>query len=152
MLVLYSQTITFPGGGLATDYPVTVVRQGSNTGPPMFTDSTGQAPISNPVTADGFGLAQFWAAPGTYVAWVAGVPFMFAVDPSFTDPVTAGVQTFEQTSPENPWTLRHYFGEEPDVLIISDHAVVHGEVTHPDSFTTVIDFGEPVTGVAHLRR
>src|SRR5688572_9602594 len=154
MLVLYSLMLFFPGGGgPASGASIDVHLHGSNQSPLIFTDSAGTIPATNPIIADGMGNIAFYAAPGQYMAELAGELFHVPIDPSHTAPVWQDIWVHDQPVAASVWTVEHHFGTRPAVdIIISGGAVFEGEVTHPDDETTVITFGAPSSGTAYLRR
>lgn len=152
-LVLYSVMLFYPGGGVASGAHPTVHLHGSNQAPLLFTDSAGTTPASNPMTADSVGVIQFYAAPGHYMAELAGDMFYIPVDESFTDPVWQDLWVHTQATAETVWTIAHHFGVPPSVDVVLDGGVVEtAEVGHVDSETTTITFGAATAGTAYLRR
>lgn len=152
MLVLYESQIDFPSGAPAANYPVEVYLTGGNELVPLFADDTGMNPESNPVTTDSFGLASFWAAPGAYSTWVTGQIFHYQVSSSFEGSVWPDLKIHEQASPSSSWTIQHFFSIPPQVSVLFEGAQVLADISHPDQYVTVIDFSEPVTGTAIVRR
>lgn len=152
MLALYSLMMFFPGGGPASGASVDVAVHGSNVLPLLFTDAAGTTPAPNPLTADGMGVIEFYAAPGCYKAELAGDTFDVPVDPSHTDPVWPGLWVHTQAVASTVWTVEHHFGVRPAVDILVGVADFQAEIDHPDTETTVITFGSPMVGTAHLRR
>jgi hypothetical protein len=152
-LVLYSAYMAYPGGGSASGASIDVHLRGANQPSPMFSDSAATSPLSSPLTADPFGQIMFYAAPGVYVAALAGEEFPVGIDYTYTDPVYPDVWVHEQVTAAATWTVEHHFGSMPAVQVVTGGTdVVEAQVTHPDSETTVIMFGTAVSGVAHLRR
>jgi hypothetical protein len=84
--------------------------------------------------------------------WLAGTAWLLVVDDAETDEAWPGTFTHVQETPATVWTVDHYFGLHPDVRVISGGQPVEAEVTHSTTETTVITFGAPVAGIAHLRR
>jgi hypothetical protein len=152
MLVLYSLMMFFPGGGLASGASIPVHLHGSNQSPPIFTDSEGTIPSPNPITADEMGTVSFHAAPGHYMAELAGETFYVPIDPSHTDPVWQDIWVHTQVSPSATWTVDHHFGTEPSVDILIGTLAVQATVEHPGNETTIITFDQPWAGRALLRR
>ncbi len=152
MLVQYSAYLQFPGGGPASNYAVGIWLHASNRRALLFTDQTGSQSASNPLITDEDGLASFWAAPGNYEAIIGGERFHTPVDESFTDPTWPGLWIHVQESPSQIWTINHHFGIEPKVDVLVSDEVSQASVTHTDDETTVITFGSPTAGKAHLRR
>ncbi len=151
-LVLYSAILFYPGGGVASGASVEVQLRSSNQGPLMFSDMAGTSPLSSPLTADGTGMIQFYAAPGYYDAFLAGSVFPIDVDDSFTDPVWPDVWIHEQLSPAAVWTVDHHFGVVPAVDVVAGGVSEISAVAHPNASQTTITFGGPSTGTAYLRR
>lgn len=151
-LVPYLTMLFYPGGGVASDVLVPVTLHGSNQAPPLFADSDGLVPLANPVLSNAFGEITFFAAPGHYVAELAGEWFYVPLDPAHTDPVWQDLFVHTQAVAASVWTVAHHFGTRPAVDIIIDGAGFEAEVTHPDDETTVITFGSPTVGTANLRR
>jgi hypothetical protein len=151
-LVLYSLMLFYPGGGPAAGAMSLVQMHGSNQAPLLFTDAAGTIPAANPLTASGMGVIQFYAAPGHYMAELAGNLFYVPIDPSYTAPVWEDLWVHTQSVASAVWTVEHHFGTEPEVDVIVSAAELVAEVSHPDNETTVITFGAPTVGVANLRR
>lgn len=151
-IVLYSTYLEFPGGGAAADYPVSIWPRASNQMALLFTDGGALTPADNPLTTDGDGQAVFWAAPGDYVALLAGERFGVPVDDTFTDPVWPNLWVHEQVSAASVWSVAHHFGVRPQVEIIVSGEVAEAAVAHPTDETTTITFGSPQVGAAYLRR
>lgn len=151
-LVLYSTMLFYPGGGVASGASIAIHLHGSNQAPILFTDSAGTTPAANPITADGMGQLSFWAAPGHYMAELAGDMFYIPIDPSHTEPVWQDLWVHAQSTPATVWTINHHFGTNPSVDVIVSGAVVEGEVAHSGPETTTITFGSAVSGTAYLRR
>lgn len=152
MLVQYSASVNFPGGGTPSNYPVSVVIRGGNQLALLFADQAGATRAPNPITTDAFGMVAFWAAPGDYVIPLAGDMFSAMVDDSHTEPVWPGLWVHTQSTPADVWEIAHHFGVQPQVEVLVDGQVVYTTVAHPDDETTTISFGAPTAGVAHLRR
>lgn len=152
MLVPYVAYLYFPGGGLATDYPVTTRVIGSNQPAPIFSDAAGVNPLPNPLVTAPDGLLAFYAAPGVYEARLGHEAHPINIDPSYSEPVWPGVYVHEQPAPAAVWTIDHCFGIEPEVQVIADQLETEAEVAHPTPLRTVITFGAPMAGTAHLRR
>jgi hypothetical protein len=151
-LIRYSQYISYPDGSPASEIEVAVWLLGGNVPIPVFADKAGTTPVSNPVMTDGDGLISVYAAPGAVTAELAGQLFHFLVDATETDDAWPGTFIHTQVSTATTWTIAHHFGIEPvvDSLVLS--SPMQGEVSHPDTETTTITFGAPVSGVAYLRR
>lgn len=151
-LVLYSTMLFYPGGGVADGASIPIHMHGSNQPPILFADSGATTPADNPITADSMGEFSFWAAPGHYLAELAGETFYIPIDPSHTAPVWQDIWVHTQVSAASTWTIDHHFGTNPSVDVIVSGAVVESEVAHPGPQTTVITFGSPMAGTAYLRR
>jgi hypothetical protein len=152
VLVRYTSTVNFPGGGTPSNYPVSVMIRGGNQMALLFTDQAGTTPAPNPITTDGFGMVAFWAAPGDYVIPLAGDMFSVMVANSHTDPVWPGLWVHDQSTPAIVWTIAHRFGVQPQVEVLVAGQVAKAAVAHPDAETTTITFAAPTVGVAYLRR
>ena len=150
-LIKYMQFLTFPDGNPVDTLPYPVMRLGGNALTPTFTDKAGTTPLANPVTTNAVGLLTFYAAPGAYVTDVSGHLFHYAVDDDETDVAWPGVFIYTQASPASVWTIEHHFGVEPSATVLVSAQDSQGDVSHPDSETTTITFGAPVTGTAYLR-
>jgi hypothetical protein len=151
-LTLYSAQLFFPGGNLAAGASVSISLQGSNQAPLIFTDSAGTTPAANPLTANGSGVVSFYAAPGNYLATLAGRSTPIPVDVSVADPVWPDLYIHQQLVAAIVWTVDHRFGVEPAVTILVSGQEVFTDVSHPSSETTLITFGSATAGTAHLRR
>lgn len=152
MLVPYEVMLFFPGGNPAVGASVVVAMDGSNQPPLIFTDSAGAFPAANPATADGSGTVAFYAAPGLYVAELAGSAFRVPVAPGFVPAVHADVFVHVQSVAAAVWAVDHFFGTPPGVSVVSAGAVIEAQVDHPSATQAVITFGAPVAGTAYLRR
>jgi hypothetical protein len=151
-LVLYSQFIQFPDGTPAADFPVPVLRRGSNQLSLLFQDELGTLPAANPFVTDGDGFMSWWAAPDEYETWMSGFPLRIPIDPSHTAAVLPGLWVHQQSTPATVWTVDHHFGVEPAVSVLVAGQHTEADVTHPDAQTTVITFAVPTVGMAQLRR
>lgn len=151
-LVLYSSPLFFPSGNPAANVLLPVRPRASNQLALLFTNASGLSPASNPVLTDASGYMTFWAAPGDYVAWLAGSLFPIEVDDSFTDPVWADLWIHAQSTPATEWTVDHHFGVRPQVEVLIGTQQTSVDIMHVSSETTLITFGDPVTGSAYLRR
>jgi len=151
-LPLYSVALFFPGGNEAANWPVPISVRASNQDALVFADAAGDEPLDNPVTTDSMGVASFYAAPGDYVAFLAGEFFQVQVDESETEPVYPGLYVHEQATPATAWIIAHHFGVEPAVDVLLAGEATEGAVSHTDAEHTVITFGSAVAGTAHLRR
>lgn len=152
MIVLYSTFLQFPGGGPAANYPVPVFSMGSNQLTLTFTDQSATTPLNNPVVTDEFGEVTFWAAPGNYVALLAGEYFSIPVHESIDDPVWPDLWIHEQVTPSMQWIIDHHFGVTPGTEIVIMGEETESSVSHPSNEQTVISFGAATTGFAYLRR
>ena len=152
MLALYSNYLQFPGGGPAANYPVTVLPVGSNQAARLFTDSTGSTPATNPVVTNVEGFVSFWTAPGHYEIVIAGDHIRIPLDESNKSLVWPDLWVHEQFTPATVWTINHHFGVYPHVEILISRESTESAVSHLDDETTVITFGAPTSGTAHLRR
>ncbi len=64
---------------------------------------------------------------------------------------TATDFTFTQVAPATTWTIAHTLGRRPSVTTIDDAGErIDGEVTYPDLATVLIDFSQPIAGIAYL--
>lgn len=151
-LIKYFQYLTLPDGSPAADMDFPVQLLGGNVLVPVFTSKAGTTPLSNPVTTDGDGLLEFFAAPGAFYTDIGGIQFHYLVDETEGDDAWPGTFIHTQTTPATVWTIEHHFGVEPEVTVLVAAAATVGEVSHPDSETTTITFGTPTTGTALLRR
>lgn len=151
-LVPYTAYLYFPGGQPAANWTVGVFPRASNVPALLYSDSAGITPMANPTVTDADGMVSFYAAPGDYMARVGMEYQPVGIDPGHTDPVWPGLHIHEQTIPASTWTIAHHFGIEPHVQIVVAGGDTEAEITHPDPETTVVLFGAPTTGVAHLRR
>lgn len=152
MIVLYSTYLQFPGGNPAANYPIPVSPMGSNQLALIFTDQTGTVAADNPVITDSYGQVVFWAAPGNYLASLAGEYFGVPVDESITESVWPDLWIHEQSTPSTVWTVNHHFGVQPGTEIILSGEESEAVVSHPTNETTVFTFGIPTVGFAYLRR
>jgi hypothetical protein len=152
MLVLYSTFLYFAGGGPASNYLASIFPRASNQLTLLFADEDGTTPIDNPLTTDSEGLVSFYAAPGDYEARYGGNVAPVPIDESVGQPVWPDVWIHTQSSPQSTWTVQHHFGLPPHVSVVIDGLESSAEVQHADDETTLITFGIPVTGIAHLRR
>lgn len=152
MLVLYSTFLYFAGGGPASNYPVSIYPRASNQLTLLFADEDGIIPLDNPLVTDSEGMVSFYAAPGDYEARYGGNIAAVPIDESVTQPVWPDRWIHTQSSAQSTWTVEHHFGLPPHVEVIIDDVESSAEVQHPDDETTLITFGIPVTGIAHLRR
>jgi hypothetical protein len=151
-LIKYTQYITYPNGNPASDREQTVLLLGGNVPVPLFSDKAGTVPLANPVTTDGDGLAEFYAAPGSFITELAAQIFHFQVDAGELDAAWPGVFVHEQVSSASVWTVSHHIGAPPAVTVLVAGAVVEAEVAHLNSESLTITFGAPTSGTALLRR
>lgn len=152
-LVSYLTMLFYPGGGFASDFPIPISLHGSNQEPPLFADAAATVRLENPVTSNQFGEVRFFAAPGHYMAELAGEMFYVPLDPERTEPVWQDLIVHTQDVESSVWIVNHHFGTRPVVDIIIDGvADTQATVTHPDGERTVITFGSPTVGTAQLRR
>ena len=155
-LVRYSTYLYYPAGGEAANFTTSVKPRASNQLALLFSDEFGASPLVNPATTDDAGLLSFYAAPGDYQTMVAGVMVDVPVDASVTEPVWPNLYIHNQTTPAQVWTIDHHLGVRPLVdVVLSEEGgeeVSVSEVRHTGHETTVITFGTPTTGTAHLRR
>lgn len=151
-LVLYSAQLFLPGGNPAKNTLITVRPRASNQISLLFTTSSGLVPKPNPTITNGAGRTSFWAAPGDYTVRIASNLFAIDVDPSFVSPVWPGLWVHTQAVASAVWTVDHHFGVKPAVDVLLEGQLSEADVTHPTEETTLITFGDPVTGVAYLRR
>lgn len=151
-LIKYGQFLTYPDGSPAANITVAVNLLGGNVLVPLFSDKVGTIPLTNPVMTDGDGLATFYAAPGAFTTDIAGTLFHYPVDDTETDPAWPGTFIHTQSTPSATWTVNHHFGIKPEVDVLVAGQLAEADVSHTNNETTVITFGAPVTGTAHLRR
>lgn len=152
MLAKYKAMLFFPGGDPAAGASIDVFIDGSNTMPLMFADIAATIPVTSPIVADGMGTIEFYAAPGLYVAELAGTFLRIPVDPSFGSPVVPNVWVHTQTVAATVWTIDHYFETKPSVAVDIGTAELHSQVAHPTLIQTVLTFSAAVAGAAYLRR
>ncbi len=152
MLPQYSAVIFFPGGDPAAGATITVSLDGSNVVPLLFADSAATTPIGPGIVADLSGAISFYAAPGLYLAQLAGTYSRVGPDPGWGAPVVPDVFIHTQTMPAAVWTIDHYFDTKPAVSIDTGTAHVETQVDHPTLTQTVLTFSSAVTGAAYLRR
>lgn len=153
MLPHYSLMLFFPGGNPAAGASIDLSMDGSNVPPLLFTDSAATTPAANPMIAGPMGMIGFYAAPGLYLAELAGTFVRVPVDPAWPDPVIPDVYVHEQTVPSLTWTVDHHFGtDNPSVTITITDMQVETRIDHPTTEQTVLTFSTPVAGVATLRR
>ena len=151
-LIKYAQYITYPDGNPAAEVMQTVFLLGGNVAVPMFGDKAGTLPLGNPLTTDGDGLLEFYAAPGSFITELAGQIFHFLVDAAEPDDAWPGAFVHEQLVAAAVWTVNHHIGAPPAVTVLVDGQVVEGDVVHTGPETTQITFGSPIAGTALLRR
>ena len=151
-LIRYFQYITYPDGNPAADREQLVCLLGGNVGVPLFSDKAGSVPLANPLTTDGDGLAEFFAAPGSFITELAGEIFHFLVHPAEPDDAWPGLFVHEQPLPSSVWTVNHRMGVQPDVTVLVAAQPTEGEVLHLSPSSLTITFGAPVSGTALLRR
>jgi hypothetical protein len=152
VLVLYDADLSFPDGSPAADYTVPVCLRGSNQYARLFTDSTGDTPLDNPLTTDSEGNGMFYASPGDYVSMIAGTIFDYRISTSFVGSVWPNLWVHDQAITASTWAIPHRFGSFPQVSIKVANEVVYADVAYPDDEHVTISFGDPVTGTAYLRR
>ncbi len=151
-LPLYASVVLFPGGAPAANWPVDIWLRASNQRALLFTSAAGTTTASNPLTTDFHGVAEFYAAPGDYIAVLAGELSHIQVAESETQPVIPGLHVHTQSTPAQVWEVAHHFGVQPLVNVLVSGETVEAAVSHPDEENTLITFGTPTAGVAHLRR
>lgn len=153
-LIKYSQFFFNPGGGEAAGVPMRVTLTGGNQLTRLFADKAGTQPLENPLptATDPAGLLSFYAPPGDYTVWFAGQAWPLPVDEDETDPAWPGLFIHHQISPAAVWTIDHWFGVRPSVSLLVGGQETNADVAHPDENTTIVTFGAPQTGTAHLRR
>lgn len=60
--------------------------------------------------------------------------------------------SFHQAAPSGTWSLTHNLATVPFVTVVDDAGnQLHAEITYPDLNTTVVIFGQPMTGTAYLQ-
>lgn len=151
-LIRYSTYIFHPGGDPAAGVTVTVRLSGGSSPSLLRADKPGAVARPNPVQTDPDGLLWFYAPPGDYETWYGGTRWPLLVDESETDEAWPGLFIHEQAVPATTWTIDHWFGVEPAVTILRDGIERKAGVSHPTPTQTVVTFGTPTGGVAHLRR
>lgn len=151
-LIHYGQYLTYADGTPAANRLAPIQLLGGNVLVPLFSDKAGTVPLANPVTTDGDGLAQFYAAPGLYFTEISGNVFHYAVDATEPDDAWPGTYVHDQGVAATVWTVAHHFGAPPAVTVLVAGQVAEADVFHPDPETTTITFGAPTVGVALLRR
>jgi hypothetical protein len=151
-LVPYTSMLFFPGGGQASGASIGIGMDGSNQVPMIYLDAGAVVPAPNPMIADGTGTIMFFAAPGLYVAELAGTFLRVPVDPTYGAPVWPDLWVHMQTVAATVWTVDHYFGTKPSVSIDLGTNQVEAEVDHPSLTQTVLTFTTAQTGAAYLRR
>lgn len=152
MLVHYRDMLFLPGGNQAAFQPADISMDASNQVPLMFADAGATVPLTSPLMTDGMGTIDFYAAPGFYLAEIAGTKFRIDIAASFTAPVWPDLCVHMQTVPAAVWTVDHWFGTKPAVSIDTGTAHVETQVDHPSLTQTVLTFSSAVTGAAYLRR
>lgn len=151
-LIRYFQYITYPDGTPAGNVVLPVWLLGGNQPVALFADKAATLPLANPVTTAADGLVDVYAAPGPLTMELAGQVFPLLVHPSEPDEAWPNLFVHDQAVGTAVWNVAHFLGVEPSVTVLAGGQVVEGDVTHPDSNTTVITFGSPVAGTAFLRR
>ena len=151
-LIKYQRYITYPDGNPASNRLQQIELLGGNIAVPLFSDKAATLPLSNPVMTDADGLAQFYAAPGSFTTELAGEVFLFLVDPAEPDDAWPGVFVHTQLVAASVWTIDHHIGAPPAVTVLVAGQVVEGDVTHPSAEQSVVTFGVPTAGTALLRR
>lgn len=150
-LIHYSHYFYYPGGGPAGGEEMTVMRAGGNQPTALFSDKAGTVPLTNPLETENDGRLSFYAAPGNYAVWFVGEYWAVPVDEDETDPAWPGLFVHEQSTPSAVWTVNHHLGIEPSATVLVDGQRTEADVTHPSTSQTVLTFGAPTAGVAHLR-
>lgn len=124
--------LSYPGGAPAALVPVTVCLPGTTTPAVLYTDETGTAVRSAPLTTDGLANLVFFAAPGAYDLLVNG-----GVLRVYADVVAAGsgggggAYTHVQVTPAASWTVNHNLGYRPWAWVANpDGSVALADVIH----------------------
>jgi hypothetical protein len=151
-LIHYATYIYFAGGNPAASTPCPVYLAGGNQLVPLRADKAGTVPLAQPPVTDGDGLLVFYAPPGDYTTWISGTPVLLTVDPLETDEAWPNTFVHMQTVAATTWTIDHWFGIKPQVMIDVGNSQVEAEVDHPSLTQTTLTFSSAQSGAAYLRR